>query len=213
MEKKTTYHMGGKPYYGISPAKKASSAESKKSIVKDKSASQNVPKKDHSESRKKIKYDAEYIAYVKNGESAAVFITRDIAKEIPTDGMWVDVIDCEGYPEDNVWDFQFIKVELFKKRIKPVYPPNSSDEDRKYITWCTAHEDISKQRKEGIHGPKYKLINRNKGKYRKVKAVWNNRFDRWVPEAWFVRSTCEWREKKIPLKPKWDYEIKSWKKI
>jgi len=88
--------MGGKPYFGIPPAKKASSVENKKSIVKDKPASQNISKKDHSESRKKIKYDAEYIAYVKNGESAAVFITRDIAKEILTDGMWVAVIDCLG---------------------------------------------------------------------------------------------------------------------
>ena len=120
--------MGGKPYYGIPPAKNASSTESKKSIIKDNPASQNISKKNHSASRKKIKYDAEYIAYVKNGESAAVFITRDIAKEIPTNGMWVDVIDCDGYSEDDVWDFKFIKVELFKKRIKPVYPPNSSDE-------------------------------------------------------------------------------------
>ena len=43
----------------------------------------------------KVAYSAEYISYVENGESAAVFITRDIAKEVPTNGMWVDVISAD----------------------------------------------------------------------------------------------------------------------
>lgn len=35
----------------------------------------------------KMKYDAEYISYVNNGDSAAVFIVRDIVKSINTAGM------------------------------------------------------------------------------------------------------------------------------
>ena len=43
----------------------------------------------------KVSYSTEYISYVENGESAAVFITRDIAKDVPTKGMWVDVISAD----------------------------------------------------------------------------------------------------------------------
>ena len=40
----------------------------------------------------KIKYDSAYISYVANGDSAAVFIARDIVRSIDTSGMWIDVI-------------------------------------------------------------------------------------------------------------------------
>lgn len=84
--------------------------------------------------KKKIKYDAAYISYVKNGESAAVFITRDLAIEVPTGGMWVDVIsaDKKGRKDDR-WDFNYFIVELFPRKTKPVYPENASDDEKKYI--------------------------------------------------------------------------------
>ena len=69
------------------------------------------------------KNDPEYISYLQNGDSAAVFIVRDIVKSVNTSG-----------------------IELFPRKIKPVYPEYSSIADKKYITWKTANEDISKQR-------------------------------------------------------------------
>ena len=126
--------------------------------------------------KKKIKYDAAYISYVKNGESAAVFITRDLASEVPTNGMWVDVVsaDKKGRKDDR-WDFNYFIVKLFPRKTKPVYPENASDDEKKYITWQTAHKDIEAERKQRYRGVKYKicprLVNRNKGKFTTKKAA------------------------------------------
>lgn len=48
----------------------------------------------------KIKYDSEYISYVENGDSVAVFIVRDIVRSIDTSGMWIDVISTSGYKNE-----------------------------------------------------------------------------------------------------------------
>ncbi|MBR0061509.1 MAG: hypothetical protein IJP68_08515, partial [Selenomonadaceae bacterium] len=48
------------------------------------------------DTKEKIQYDAEYISYVEHGESAAVFITRDIVKSIKTKGKWIDVLSIDG---------------------------------------------------------------------------------------------------------------------
>ena len=81
---------------------------------------------------KKIQYDDAYISYIKNGESAAVFIARDIAKEVPTNGMWVDVISADSKKRrDDRWDFNYFIVELFPRKTKPVYPKGTSDEEKK----------------------------------------------------------------------------------
>ena len=53
--------------------------------------------------KNKIKYDSEYISYVANGDSAAVFIVRDIVKSIDTSGMWIDVISTSGYKTDYMF--------------------------------------------------------------------------------------------------------------
>ncbi len=167
--------------------------------------------------KKKKQYDAAYISYVKNGDSAAVYITRDIAKKVPTGGMWIDVVSMNKKGRtDNRWDFNYLIVELFPRKTKPVYPQNASDAEKKDITWQTAHKDIDEQRKKGYKGNKYKicprLVNRNKGKFTTKKAAWNVTFGQWVPDEWFG-SSCEWREKKIPVKAKWEYEIASVKKV
>lgn len=44
----------------------------------------------------KIKYDSEYISYVEHGDSAAVFIVRDLVKNIDTSKMWIDIIKTWG---------------------------------------------------------------------------------------------------------------------
>ncbi len=126
--------------------------------------------------KKKIQYDAAYISYVKNGDSAAVFITRDTAKEVPTDDMWVDVISTNKKDrKDGRWDFNYFTVELFPRKTRPEYPPDASKELKKYITWQTACKDIENHRKQGHRGSKYRicpqLVNINKDEYTMEEAV------------------------------------------
>lgn len=132
----------------------------------------------------KKKYDAAYISYVESGESAVVFVVRDIVKAINTTGKWIDVLDLVGYKnQDGQWDFEYFTVELFPRKTQPKYPAVASEEDKKYITWQTAHADIDRQRRQGYRGVRFKicpkLVNRNKGKN----------------------------------KPKWDYDILSIKRL
>ncbi len=159
-DERETYYIGGKPYFGIPPVKKEA----------EKNPERLSPKKQYKKTSKteitKIVYDAAYISYVENGESAAVFITRDIAINVPTGGKWVDMLQTDGWKRrDGRWVFKEFTVELFPRKKHPVYPENASDEQKKYITWKTAHEDISEQRKNGAKGPMYrifpKLVNRN----------------------------------------------------
>lgn len=124
--------------------------------------------------KEKTKYDAAYISYVENGESAAVFITRDVAQEVSTARQWIDVISSDGQKRsDGRWVFNKFTVELFPRILSPKYPENVSDADKKYITWKTAHEDIENQRRNGVKGIKYsiwpKLIDRNQGTGKKPK--------------------------------------------
>lgn len=102
------------------------------------------------------KNDPEYISYLQNGDSAAVFIVRDIVKSVNTSGMWIDILSTSGGKNEyGKWDFSSITIELFPRKIKPVYPEYSSIADKKYITWKTANEDISKQRKKGYKGKRF----------------------------------------------------------
>lgn len=134
--------------------------------------------------KKKIQYDAEYIRYLENGESAAVFITRDIVKAINTNGKWIDVIEMENRKNSyDQWDFKKIVVEIFPRKVHPVYPKEASLEEKKFITWKTAHNDIDEQRRNGVKGIKYEIIPKLVRKY------------------------------ETPLKPKWSYKILSVKKL
>ncbi|MBR0289196.1 MAG: hypothetical protein IJQ82_09475 [Selenomonadaceae bacterium] len=164
--------------------------------------------------KEKIKYDAEYISYIQHGESAAVFITRDVVKSIKTKGKWIDVLTVNGQMNDyGRWDFKSFTAELFPRKTQPVYPAYASAEEKKYITWQTAHADIANLRQKGYKGVKFeifpKLINLNKGKYEIIRAIWNKAFNGWVPnipEKYFT-SSCEWRDRKVPIKPEWEYHI------
>ncbi|MEQ8156134.1 MAG: hypothetical protein ABRQ25_14810 [Clostridiaceae bacterium] len=122
-----------------------------------------------------IEYDPEYINYIESGESAAVFITRDIVKSIDTSNKWIDVIDLSVYEKHNRRAFNYIIVELFNRKINPQYPKHHGNNEeefikklKKYITWKTAYEDIQNQRSKKVSGPKYliltHLFNKNKGK-------------------------------------------------
>lgn len=117
----------------------------------------------------KKKYDAAYISYVEYGESAAVFVARDIVRAIDTTGKWIDILNLDGYKNRNGrWEFEYFTFELFPRKKHPQYPTDISEEDKKYITWRTAHEDIAEQRRQGYKGIRFKicpkLVKRNKGK-------------------------------------------------
>lgn len=168
--------------------------------------------------RPHIKYDAGYISYLENGESVAVFIARDIARDVPTDGRWIDVTDTVGEKrEDGRWDFSKIVVELFPRRFHPEYPEGISDWDKKFLTWKTAHEDIEQQRRRGVRGDKYsihiKLINVNRGKTKTVKALWDKRFGTWTNRFFLKASYNEWRDRKVPVEPKWEYLVEGVRKL
>lgn len=109
-----------------------------------------------------------------------------------------------------------VGVIIFPRVTKPIYPEYASEEEKKYITWQTAHNDIDMLRRRGYHGQKFKvypkLVNINKGKYRTVEKLWNNKFNQWVPMS-RKTSDCEVRKKKVPLKPKWSYHIISLKRL
>lgn len=109
--------------------------------------------------KKEWKYDSEYISYVESGESAAVFVVRDIVNAIETRGKWIDVVSLDTYAGE--WfgtAFNWIIVELFPRKTKPVYPKLASDEEKKYITWKTANEDITAQREKGVRGPMFLVL-------------------------------------------------------
>ena len=165
-----------------------------------------------------FKYDSAYISYVSNGDSAAVFIVRDIIRSIDTSGMWIDVLNTSGYKNEyGKWDFSSITVELFPRKIRPVYPEYASAGEKKYITWITANEDIAKQRSQGYKGQKFticpKLVNKNRGKTITVEKKWNKKFEQYIPMNWGKSSDCEIRKVQVPAKPVWEYHILSIKRL
>ncbi len=166
--------------------------------------------------KSKIIRDAKYISYLENGESAAVMIARDHADEINTKGKWIKASEVNGKKKDGRWIIKSFVIELFPRITNPKYPEHASEEEIKYITWKTATDDIEVQEKKGYKGPKFKiysrLININEGKFITKKTLWNRKFEKWVREDWMT-SNCEWREKKIPLKEKWEYIVAKTEKM
>lgn len=156
----------------------------------------------------KEKYDADYISYVESGESAAVFVVRDIVKQIDTTGMWIDVISISTYDKKGTAGrkaFRWIVVELFPRKMTPKYvradpyDPDYDPDYNKYLTWCTAQIDIEKQRQSGFHGEKYlvlsNLYNKNKNKFITVRTI---------------NDKIQIRE---PIFPEWKYRIQAVKKV
>ena len=117
--------------------------------------------------RKKI-HDSEYIAYCERGESAAVHIMRNIQTKVDVKKMWIDVISIKNLDNDSFdseWhEFDWFVVELFPKKIYPEYSDYMSDEEKQYVTWCTATDDIFRQREKGFKGKKYIVYPRIKVK-------------------------------------------------
>lgn len=115
------------------------------------------------------------------------------------------------------WDFSSLTIELFPRKTKPIYPKYASIEDKKFITWKTANEDIAKQRSQGYRGKKFiicpKLVNKNQGKTKTIEKIWNKKFGQYVPKDWARSSDCEVHKKKVPIEPAWEYHIISIKRL
>lgn len=157
------------------------------------------------------KHDTEYISYIESGESAAVFIVRDIVNSIDTKGKWVDVISLNTYYKRGAGDrmaFNWIIVELFPRKMQPKYDKNDSAHNR-YLTWVTAHEDIAKQRQAGFHGEKYlvlcNLYNKNKNKFTTHTII--------ARKYWEPMEAYRPMEVKDPVDPEWEYRIQVVKKV
>ena len=157
------------------------------------------------------KHDTEYISYIEGGESAAVFIVRDIVNSIDTKGKWVDVISLNTYYKRGAGDrmaFNWIIVELFPRKMQPKYDKNDSAHNR-YLTWVTAHEDIAKQRQAGFHGEKYlvlcNLYNKNKNKFTTHTII--------ARKYWEPMEAYRPMEVKDPVDPEWEYRIQAVKKV
>lgn len=128
------------------------------------------------EKTKKIKQqretDHDYIAYAKSGESAAVFIMRDISC-VDTGGKWIAISQLETENTEFSFEPEMIRkgqwhtltynsiksftCELFPRITKPDYSNCETDEDINYVTWLTATEDIARHRLQGHVGRKYSL--------------------------------------------------------
>lgn len=161
--------------------------------------------------REDWKHDAEYISYIESGESAAVFIFRDIVNSIATTGKWIDVISLNTYYKKGAGDrkaFNWIIVELFPRKMNPKYDGRDTDYNR-YLTWLTAHEDIAKQRQAGVYGEKYlvlcNLYNKNKNKYATRTII--------ARKYWEPMDAYRPMEIKDPVAPDWEYRIQAVRKV
>lgn len=164
-------------------------------------------------------YDAAYISYVKNNESIAVTIIRDMVMDITTKGKWIDVNYMEKrFLSHSEQDFSFIIVELFPRTLKPTYPKQMAKETNSdyknriaYITWQTATADIGQQRTKGIKGDVYIVLpclkNEHESSYEKHYVVWND------SHKHFKRVRKSDHYVTIVKPPLWRYDIVATKKI
>jgi hypothetical protein len=167
---------------------------------------------------------AMYLEYASTDDAMAIlFVKKNMLQSAE---KWVDIIDCERYEfsEDKL-HFRFVEYGLYKRIIKPKYPPKSEftnngtfDEKNYYtairaITWETANLDIAQQKAKEVVIEKYRITgiryNKNKGKY-KSRPPWLD------PNSAFYGdspSNFRWRERRVyEYEPEWIYEIKSIKK-
>ena len=157
------------------------------------------------------KHDTEYIRYIESGESAAVFVVRDLVNSINTSDMWVDVISLSTYHKrgaGNSHAFNWIIVELFPRKMIPKYVGKDSAYN-KYLTWLTAHEDIEEQRRAGFHGEKYlvlcDLFDKNKNKFITRTII--------AKKYWEPIEAYRPMEVKDPIPPEWEYRIRAVRKV
>lgn len=155
------------------------------------------------------KKDKEYMDYINSGESMAVYIVRDMVKAVDTRGKWIDVISLSMYYKKEKPNFNWIVVELFPRKIHPQYEKNATEDYNRYLTWLTAHKDISIQRKKGFEGIKFlvlcRLYNKNRGMFEKRKVC--------VKKYWEPLEAYREKVIKEPVEPDWAYRVQAVRKV
>ncbi len=100
---------------------------------------------------------ARYRKYARTDEAYAVaFVKLHLAE---ARGHWIDPVNFRRYEmSEDLLRFRYVEGSLFKRRLRPVYPPESDftfngrlDEARyafvtRAITWEVAHKDIEQQK-------------------------------------------------------------------
>lgn len=158
-----------------------------------------------------------YSSYTRTEESKVVFLVKSFSKELDTKSKWVDVVSYDyRYRDYGKSGFNYLIVELFDRKILPKYPKKTKDQtDGEYsalcraITWEVSHEDIHKQRSEGIRGPIYlfvlSLYNKNRGKKIIIeKPFWNEEYGGFDHTGKVPTTTKKFEE---DMEPDWDYRI------
>lgn len=169
-----------------------------------------------------------YIEYASSDEALSVLFVKKELKN--SKGHWIDIIDFESYYDISYDDLEFKSVVcgLFKRIIKPNYPPKSDfkingkfDEDNYYksiraITWNTAQEDIQQQKNKGIKGIKYKIrgvkYNKNRGKFIK-RPPWLDSPAWKDVDIYSLRGADRKYVQQFLAPPDWRYEIKYIKRL
>jgi hypothetical protein len=167
---------------------------------------------------------ARYRRYARTDEAHAVtFVRLHLAQ---ARGHWVDAAEFQRYEmSEDVLHFRYVFGCLFKRRIRPVYPPESAftvgghfDEQQymlvtRAITWEAAHMDIEQQKKAKVRPLRFEVSgvsydrNRNDKNFfvddapPEIKALANNLSDRTDP-LW---------DKAMPYmrRPEYVYEIRT----
>lgn len=129
-------------------------------------------KEELKERNKKGKYSDDEIAKKRHIDSRAKFIVRDSISNsiINTSGKWI-AVDLSDDVYDSFYSTcsNYFEAELFDKKMEPEYKEYMSEEEKHELTYNTAEDDIAKQRKKGISGPRYgityKRVQNDDGKY------------------------------------------------
>ncbi len=169
-----------------------------------------------------------YIEYASSEEALAVlFVKKELKESV---GNWIDIVVFESYQEISFknLEFKLVKCGLYKRTIKPKYPPKSDfkingkfDENKYYqliraITWSTANEDIQLQKSKGVKAEKYEIrgvkYNKNRGKFIKRppwldSPVWKD------VDIHSLRGADRRYVEQFMAPADWHYEIKYIKKI
>jgi len=109
-----------------------------------------------------------YRKYARTDEAYAVAFVKTHLVEAR--GHWVDPVNFRRYEmSQDVLHFRYVEGGLFKRRLRPVYPPESDfmsngrfDEARyalvtRAITWEAAHKDIEQQKSGKVRPLKFEV--------------------------------------------------------
>lgn len=102
-------------------------------------------------------HDDAFISYYETGEAEAVYIVRDLAKDVDTTGKWIDVVSASTFGTDcEKIGFNRIIVELFPRITRPDYGDDVYE--NRYLCWHAAHKDIALHRSKNHHGEKFLVL-------------------------------------------------------